>query len=134
MIYFTGGSLCFYRLSTCAGSHEKREGQVKTKGEKCYFVPIKNICFLGISGIKQKITYYGLSNSMLTFAALKIVYNLLVTQIDMISLGTYLKRFNFKLHAKQVREQKDNNFVAKFMNHMCRKWEFMNVQECVDIP
>ena len=49
-----------------------------------------------------------------------------MAQVDMISLGTYLKRFNFKLHAKQVKEQKDNNFVEKPMNHMRRKCEFMN--------
>ena len=78
---FAGGPLCFYWLSACVGSHEKREGQVKAKGD-LLFEKFSIISWL-----------------LLPF---KIGCEMYVTQVDMISLGTYLKRFNFKLHSKQV--------------------------------
>ena len=74
MFPFAGGPLCFYWLSTCVGSDEKREGQVKARGD-----------------LFHEIVHYILT-----------LYVIYVAQVDMISLGTYLKRFNFKLHSRQV--------------------------------
>ena len=95
---FPGGSLCCFRLFACAGSHEKGEGQVEAKGGN------RNIRFSNEISWQFVHTYDWNQNVSMY---VNIGYHskcVFPPKVDMISLGTYLKRFNFKLHAKQVRK------------------------------
>ena len=84
-LFCLGGSLRCYWFSSCAWPHEKRKGPAKAKG--------KNHNFLAAMQPKESLMDGAKLTTFLALTSLK---------VDIISLGTYLKRFNFRTHSKQV--------------------------------
>ena len=82
-LFCLGGSLRCHWFSSCAWPDEKRKGPAKAKG--------KNHNFFGSDAAKR--IFFGWCKTDKILDTLK---------VDIISLGTYLKRFNFRTHSKQV--------------------------------
>ena len=82
-LFCLGGSLRCYWFSSRAWPHEKRKGPAEAKG--------KNHNYFG-----------GVAAKWMAGAKLTKILALTSLKVDIISLGTYLKRFNFRTHSKQV--------------------------------
>ena len=84
-LFGLGGSLRCHWFSSCAWPDEKRKGPAKAKG--------KNHNYFGGVAAKRIFDGWCKTDKFLALTSLK---------VDIISLGTYLKRFNFRTHSKQV--------------------------------